>query len=207
MTVSFRDFCLIAVHVLRRGRCAIGMIVSKLGDASTQSHGAAHLIFINFRHENDHLLVGIFIEFSRVGIGPTENVATVFDHHGLKAEADAEVWFLVDAAVFGRQGLSEKAATSKSTRHNDTIGRLDFTPRLDIRFRIRLIVPLFIEFFQLRRFDPLQIQFGGARNGRVFETLQHTEIGILQSCVFTNQCNRRRRLKGIQRLGHALPWS
>lgn len=106
--VALRNFRLAPVHGLRG---AVGAIrgVRKFGETGTEAHGATHLVLVNFWHENDHLVLGVLVEFCRIGVLPVEHVATVFDDHGLEAEADAQVWFLVGAAVFGSEGFAKEA--------------------------------------------------------------------------------------------------
>lgn len=118
VAVSFRDLAAVVgasegrrrvVDLLQgASRGAIRVRVGEFGHACTEAHGAAHVVLIDFGHENDDLFVGVFVEFGRVGVRPAQDVAGILHDLCLESEADAEVGFLVGAAVFGCQYFTEE---------------------------------------------------------------------------------------------------
>lgn len=105
--------------VLTDGRFFSG----KNGFSLSKTHRAAHLSLVVLGHIDNHWIGGFWVDFSRIGIVPVQNVSHKFDGGHLQAKADAQEWLLRVAAPQAGLDHALDATLSKATRNNDaTVG-------------------------------------------------------------------------------------
>lgn len=134
------------------------MLVRKLSISCAKAHGSAHVVLVYLGHENDDRVVAFLVKLSRISILPVQNIPGIFYHHGLKAKADAEVWFARGTAIVGGQHFALESAVAEATGHNDAIGSSNSLPGgIEISL-VRLLPAIFISTLKVSALNPNKVQ-------------------------------------------------
>mmetsp|Transcript_5588 Transcript_5588/g.12257 ORF Transcript_5588/g.12257 Transcript_5588/m.12257 type:complete len:397 (+) Transcript_5588:137-1327(+) len=205
MPVALRHDCGVLVHDLRHGGAPV--VVSRVRERRVprpESHGPAHVLLVDLRHEDDDGVFGFLVEFGGVGVFPLQDVARILHDHGLEAQADSQVRHGVLAAEFRGQDFSVESSGSESPWNNDAISALYFFPGFLVLFLSAhlLIIKITLE---VSRFHPDQVQLTLHRHARMLQTFDHAQIRILQSCVFSHNQNLDGLLEPVQLERHSRP--
>ena len=140
----------------------------------SEAHGPAQFVDpFQLAKFVDHALGGGGIELGRVGFGESANVARVFDHHGLHAEADAEVGHLFHARVLDRVDHAFDAAPAESAGHENPVEVFQFA------FEAAL--------FETLGLDPVNVDFDVVGDAAMQERFLQALVGILILDVLADQ--------------------
>lgn len=88
MTVTLLNFLGTSVQSTDLGPVAAGL---KDGLARAETHGAAHVVLVEFGHRNDNTISCCSVEFLRVGTSQATQVACELDSGSLETETDLEI--------------------------------------------------------------------------------------------------------------------
>src|SRR5439155_23805530 len=147
------------------------------GGPGTQPHGAAQLVDpAQLAQLVYHAVCGVGIELRAVRSFETANVARVFDHRALKAQANAEVGDFARASKFDRPQHAFDSPLAKSSRHQNGVeafkSLLPAVPR------------------ELLGFHPDDADLNVIGKSAVSERLVQALVGVLQLDILADDADR-----------------
>ena len=168
VTVALADLAFAVAAFHRRPRCDHAGI-------RAQPERAALINFVTLsRHKINDLMRG-FGKLARIGVRDPRDVAGVFDHGDLHAEADAEIRDLRFARVFRRRDHPLNPAAAKPARNDNPVESGKRLRRVLARDRLGI--------------DPSDRNIRTAGITRVLQRLDYGEVGIVQLHVFADQAD------------------
>ena len=114
------------------------------------------------------------VELAGIRVGDPGDVAGIFDHGDLHAQADAEIGYPVLPGVFRRQDHAVDAPVAEAAGDDDAVQRAAKLPP-HVLFRNGLGV------------DPADVHLSVQSIARMAQRLCHGEIGVVQLDIFAHQ--------------------
>ena len=126
-----------------------------------------------FRHQVDHRVLGLRVEFHGICIGIAEHMPRIFDHSQLHSQADPQKRDFLFARIPDRLNFPLYAALSKAAGDQNAIG----IPK-DFRHICKR---------NLLGIHPLDLDLHFVSNAAMGERFRYAEIGVVQFDVFSYQ--------------------
>ena len=119
-------------------------------------------------------------KFTAVGIGDLADVAGIFDHSALHAEAQTEERHLVFPGILNCLDFSFDSAVAKPARHQNPV---DIT---------EIFGQVAVALLDMLGIDPFDLHRGALGNPGVAQRFGNAHVRVRQCNIFTNQRNRDR---------------
>src|SRR6516165_12369558 len=185
VAVAFVDFAL-AIGLTRKA------VFGQTAGPASQPHGASKLIdALQFAQLKNHTMRRAGVEFGRIGVGETADIARVFDHQGLHAEADAEIGDLPLTRVTDGVQHAVDAAPAETPRNQDAV------------VGIQLALPAFAG--HALGLDPMYVDFEFMGEAAVQQRLFQALIRILVLDVFADQPDGHEVARVLHAGEHGVP--
>ena len=163
-----------------------------LAGIGAQAEGAALIHIVALAgHEIDDLMGALLVELAGIGVGDAGNVAGVFDHGDLHAEADAEIGQPVFPGIAGGEDHPVDPSPAEAAGDQDPVYAAEHLT----------------DVFGLERFgiDPPDIHPGAQLIAGMMQCLGHREIGVVELHILPDQRDAHLPVGSLDALDHTLP--
>src|SRR5438067_4859237 len=149
----------------------------ELAGVAAQAHGAAEIVDAEqIAQLVDHFRGALGIDFGRIGVVQTRDVARVLDRRPLEAVADPEVRNAALARDLRRLHHSPRSTIAESSRHEDAVGAVEQA------IAARLLERL--------GFDPLDVHLHAVGKSAVIQRFVEALVRVLVADILADDVNR-----------------
>ena len=195
LSVCVVDFIAVAVPFLN-DRFAVKRIgfrgFIKDAGVGAQAQGSAdvgHAVLI--RHQMDHGVGGIRIQFCAVGVGPAEDVAGEFHHGHLHAQAEAQEGDAVLTGVADGADFPFDSPVSEAARDQDAVCAAQKRGGIFVGHCLRI--------------HPADVDDAAAGDAAVLQGLHDADVGVVKLDVFAHQSYGHLGDRMAQSVYHGFP--